>query len=370
MLAWLVASALAQDGAYGTNFQIEYFFGLAPHARNEALGRAGAALPSGTSSIFYNPATLGDVEEGNVTASHGAPFFILSSSDYGFVGASYRVMKPWVVAVSWHRFAIGQTTFEINLGGVRYPVDNPKVDNLTLTNAVELLPGLHLGVNVNAFTWHYLNDVPRAAAVHLDGGLYYDLALPDLPDGACHRVRAGVGVNNASLTRITFSDPAGTDYTEAFPVILRIGAVYEATVQIGVPGAGGGPLTVRGLVELQDVLNGAFDTALRAGAEAVLYDVVAVRVGGYTRTNDDLGNPVNRSRVSDFTYGFGLRAPIGALTEGRTPITVMLDYTALTPPIINESAPRMNNRRIFTLGVDWALPRASAPPPEPVEEPT
>lgn len=362
MLTWLLATAFAQDGQYSQNFQIEYFYGAAPHARVEALGRSGVLLGGSTASVFYNPAAIGTVEEGNGYLSHAAPYFALRSANYVFAGASYRVAGPWVVGLNWNRFQIGDTTFQINLGGERYPVRRPTVDNVTLTNAVRLFDGFHVGVNVNGFRWKYLDDAPNAFALHVDGGVYYEHALPTLSTGATHHIRGAVTVNNATATRITFEDPAGVAYTQAFPITLRTGVGYQITLPVSIPGAGTGPLTLLGLFEFDELLNGPIRTAFRGGAEARLYDVVAVRVGAFTDTVDDFGFENNRSRRFDVTYGFGLNVPVATLTEGRVPIEASLDYTALRPASYVFDGTRLPNRASFTLEVDWALPEAKKVP--------
>lgn len=353
-----LAFAQSADRQHVFGFQQEFFFGNAPHARNEALARAGVTLGGGTSSAFYNPASLGLVEEGNVMLSHSAPYYVLTGSNYLYAGASYRVLGPWVVGLAMNRFTVGPTTFTVDIGGVDYPIDVGSTTHLTLTNAVEVLPGLNVGVNVNAFLWKLFDDVPAGFGPNVDAGLHYRLALPGMPAGE-HGLRAGASVTNVALQGVRYAAPDGFEAQNTFPTVMRLGVAYEAGWTVGLPGAGEGPLTVLGLVELQEVLNSPFRTAVQAAAEVGVYDVVAFRVGGYTESQDDFGVDNNRARVWDLTYGFGVRIPIDELTDGRAPIRVALDYTAIEPAPVVFRGTRLPNRSTITLGVDWAVPEGA-----------
>ena len=316
---------------YNSNFQQEYFFGRLPGVKTEAMGLADVAVGGTVPSLFLNPAAIGLIRNWEAVAVNSAPFFVLRESDNYFLGYAQRINSRMTGAVSLNQFAMGPSSFDITIGNTKYPVDKPKVSNLALSFAGELLEGLQAGININYLHWTYIDEVPAAKTFHADAGLLYRLPLTEAAgeEKGASRMQFGASLANFSFAKINFKGPAGEEASNVFPAIFRIGAAWFIDTEIPFPEAGMQPLSLVVTAEYQDLLNNEFRTAFRLGSEAVLFHVLALRMGLYTQSEDDLGLSINDSRYSDFTFGFGIIVPFARLTKSKWPFNMHVDYTSL-----------------------------------------
>lgn len=339
---------------YNFAFQQEYFFGNLPSARTEAMGRANTAIGGSVSSIFFNPAGIGNIGDQEVAFSTSAPFYVLRESDYYFAGYARRLPHNLVAAVSVNQMAVGPTTFEVDINGVDYPLDKPTSTNWALTLAAEPIEGLHVGVNANLFRWKLFDDVSVNNALHLDAGALYRLALPSKGDCQQH-LQLGLSVDNFSNASITYTSPRGDESTSDFPTVARVGAAYLVNTEITLPGAGTGDLDLTLTAEYQNVLNSEYRTGFNLGAEAAFWKVFALRIGFLTQNMYDYGNSENRDRQTDFTYGFGFIVPLIELTDETLPFDLHFDYVSLKAPPATYSGRRLPNMRTYGFRLVWPL---------------
>ena len=349
---WLSVNAQNKQHVYG--FQQEYWFGNLPGIRAEAMGRADVAVGGTASSVFYNPAGIGTIKSWEANLSTSAPFYVLTNSDYFFAGGAYRVHPRIVVGLGGNLLAVGETNFDLNLDGMRYPVDKPKIGVLSASIAGEPVKNLHLGLNFNLQGWKNFDDVPAATAFLLDFGALYALNLKRNNS----QLRFGAAVVNINYPTITYTVPDGTTGTNAFPVIFRIGVAYEKEFSIKLPGVENRvPLALVATTEYQNIFNSAYRTAFRLGGELVMARVLAFRLGFFTTSANDFGVETNKSRINDITYGFGVIVPIDLITKGKAPFAIHLDYYALESPPTTDSGRRLPNRRGFGIRfvgtLDW-----------------
>ena len=333
-------------------FQQEYFFGRVPSIRSEAMGQADVAVGGSVSSIFYNPASIGSIENQEIVISTSAPFYVLRESDYYFLGYARRINSRITAAFSVNRFAVGETTFDVTIGGQSFPLDTPSTTNYALSVAGQVAEGLVAGVNINMFRWKLFDDVSSVSALPLDIGAVYTRPLSS--DGSTKReVRAGIGITNVLQTELTYSSPTDITESNTIPSIARIGVAYFLKRDIEIPRAGTAPLELITTAEFQDVLTNKLRTGVRVGAEALLYDVLAFRMGMFSHSLDDGGFENNKSRLSDFTYGFGLVVPIVKFTDGGFPVNAHVDYMALEQPPYTKQGTRLPNMRGFSVRLVW-----------------
>lgn len=327
-------------------FQQEWFFGNHPSARTEALGKADVAIGGTVTSLNYNPAGIGTIQEWEANASTSGPYYLLRESDYLFAGYAKRVHEKAVVAFSVNQFAVGATTFDVTIGNQRYDIDNPRVDNYTLTLAAEPIKNLHIGLNTHLFSWKLFEDVASAKSVILDGGILYTYQL-----SSNRSLRAGASLVNAGFSTITFAAPDGNESSNNFPAIARAGVTFQQDGEMNVPGVGAMPVAFLVTTEIQDLLNNDYRNAWRLGTEVILANVLALRLGFFTNTEDDFGFTNNRSRINDITYGFGFIVPFNDLTNGNLPFTLHADYLSLEPAPVVFSGSRLPNKRVFSLRI-------------------
>ncbi len=337
---------------YSFTFQQEYFFGNLPSARVEAMGRANVAVGGEAASQFFNPAGIGLIQDQEVAFSTSAPFYALRESDYYF-GSYVRRFKPnLVAALSFNQLAIGPTTFSTTINGTRYDVEKPSTTNLALTVAAEPIEGLQVGLNANFFNLNFFEDVSANRAAHFDVGALYQLPLA-ADSGSYQRFQFGASVNNITSSSITLTSPAGDEAIQDLPVILRIGTAYLIGTAVNIPGAGETPLDLTFTAELQNTLNSDFRSMFSLGAEGLVAKVFALRLGYLSQTLDDGGFTDNRDVIKDFTYGFGFRVPLHALTNNKFPFALHLDYVSLKQPPYTFRGRRLPNMRTYGFRLVW-----------------
>lgn len=335
---------------YNFNFQQEYFFGNLPSARTEAMGRANVAVGGSVASQFFNPAGIGIIEDQEVALSTSAPFYVLANSDYYYAGYARRIRPNLIAAISVNQLAVGPTTFTVDINSVDHPLDKPTSTNIALTAAMEPIKGLHVGINANLYRMKFFDDVSVSNALHIDAGALYRLEIKPK-----QHLQFGASVNNVAKSSITFASPLGDEATSEFPVLARIGAAYVAETEITLPGAGTGPLALTFTAEYQNVLNNDYRTGILMGTEARVWNVFSLRLGYLSLNIDDRGFSTNKSRLANFTYGFGFQIPLPTLTDGKVPFDVHLDYVSLEPPSYIFGGSRISNMRTFGLRLVWPV---------------
>ncbi|MEL7530969.1 MAG: hypothetical protein AAFN10_06665 [Bacteroidota bacterium] len=354
LLCAIIPSLLwAQDGRRYRNGQEEYF-GAAqlPSMRAEAMGKAQVAIGGNVMQNFINPASLGAIEFRSFDISSSGPFYILNQSDYGYVGFAQRLNgSKWVGGVSMRTFFIGPSTFDATIEGQRYELDKARTINTTVSVAREILPGLQLGLNANLYRLRLFRTAKASHMPHLDLGLLYTKAL-----GEGQNLRLGLSINNFLFGRIAYKAPNGAEDVFNMPAIMRIGATYSGETTFAIPQSGTGSLRYLLTVEMQDYLNSEFYTALRFGGELEIWDILALRIGAFRRTNDDGGIDVNFSVVKDFTYGFGLIVPLDKISKRDWPIRMHLDYTSLRQAQTSTfGTGRTPNMRGLSIRLAWLI---------------
>jgi len=145
-----------------------------------------------------------------------------------------------------------------------------------------------------------------------------------------------------------------TDFTD-FPSILRFGAAYMALFPVQASFLGLEQLQFTGTLEYQNVLNNEYRTGIRIGTETVLWDALAVRLGYLSHSLNDNGLAVNRSQMTDFTFGFGLIIPLEELTSSSLPFNLHVDFTSLKQPPTSELGGRRPNMRTFSFRLVWVV---------------
>ncbi len=340
ILCFLASPLLAQDRSYNSG-QEEYFvLNQLPDMRAEAMGKAQVALGGDVIQNFTNPASLGLISNRSAAISSSGPFYILRESDFAYAGYAQRLDRsPWVAGVSVRTFWIGPSTFDATIRGQRYQLDLARTTNATVTLAREVLPGLQIGLNTNLYRLRLFRDAKAGHMPHFDLGLLYRKTLPN-----GQFISAGASFNNFTFARITYKAPNGDQDRFTMPAILRAGVSYGGRTSLPIPRGGVGGLDYLFTVEYQDYVNSQFHTALRAGGEVTLWDLLVLRVGAFRMSINDRGQAENFSSIQDLTYGFGLVFDFDRMGI-EIPLEARLDYTSLqqarTSSLLSGRTPNM-----------------------------
>ncbi|MEM7103204.1 MAG: hypothetical protein AAF502_08750 [Bacteroidota bacterium] len=341
-------------------FQQEYFFGWLPSPKTDAMAKADVAVGGSVASMFRNPAGLGLIDRAEFTFSSGGPYYLLKKSDYYFIGGAWKFHKRFTGALTVNQLAIGPTTFDVTINGVRHPLDKPKTTNVALSVAGSPVKNLHIGMNFNLWRWKLFDDVSPGSTFHLDLGALYTISLDGNSTTPQRGIRLGAAVNNITSASVTYASPDGDEDNNELPTIGRYGVSYFNDRLVKLPGAGQGNLGVLLTLEIQNVFNSDFRTGFAIGSETEFYDVFAFRLGFYTLSQNDFGNDVNKDRISALTYGFGLIMPLEKMTNQKLPVNVHFDFTSLRQPRVSNSGNFIPNVRSFAFRVVWTPKQSSA----------
>ena len=295
LAAWLLvlpARAAAGDGDGGT----QAVFSLGAGSRGIALGRAYSTLADDASAIYWNPATLRNVQSKQINFMYMPLYGDFTGATYTFFGATYPTLNAGVFGLGFVRVAntfdmydefsrpLGEGeysesqlmvgyAFERSIGllagrlasGVSFKIVNQKVDPYSST-----APGVDLG-------FRYIPNFAKPFSVGLN--------LQDLV-GAEHKLNTEADKTDRTIM-------AGLGYTRLF----TNGSALRVMLQYDMPDRA--------------------DSKLRAGAEYAFSKFVALRAG-----------------LDDGNLSFGLGFTVNAFGLGYG-----LDYAFLNRETAGSSHP-------------------------------
>ncbi len=307
----------------------DFHFGRLPSARAEALGKAYAAIDGDLSCVQFNPAGIARIQRLEFNTAQAPPgYYALTKAYYSFYAGGWRISRYLQVGLSQFMYNSGN---EQVLGQVTTPYQQRN----TLTISSEPLRNLLVGVNVNYLVFQPGNGDKVSRPVYIDAGLIKKIPLPAIRSS----ISIGSSITNISKGSLTTTS-AIASIKRDIPVIWRSGISYQwqygrAFLLDTVP-----IVKLLGQVEWQKLLNSAYRRAIRWGAEAQLYNLLALRCGYYHETIYNFGFPdANNNKLVSFTYGLGLQLPLHLLTG--LPVNINIDYARL---------PQISYSRVFT---DW-----------------
>jgi len=265
ILALLLPRMVYAEGKGTTGAQ---FLKLPVGPRPAALGGAFCGVADDTNAIWWNPAGLGFIEGGELTAMHNIWF---EEINYEYLGCLYNLKDLGTLGGSviyLHMDEMSKLDWEGNKIGTFTARDLAT----TLSYGRRLTNNISLGSNLKYI--HQENEDHKAQGLALDlGGL---MRLN-------RNLTLGTGIQNIRLSeKITFIKEG-----DELPLLVKVGGSYRA-------------LNEDLLLALD--LNIPSDnpkTSMNAGVEYWIKDLIAARIG--YKSVSDLGSS------SHFTYGFGLR---------------------------------------------------------------
>ncbi|MCI4667426.1 MAG: hypothetical protein MRZ79_04635, partial [Bacteroidia bacterium] len=287
------------------------------------------------------PAGMGNIKDWQAMGSTSGPFYLLVNSDYHFLNYAKRINQKWVLGLSLRNLAIGESSFEVDIQGIDYPLNRPVINDLIFSAAAEPLENLFVGANIHLFSWKLFDEVNAARSIYFDLGSLYVLPLEDLGE-----LQFGVGIINFLGSEIEFTAPDGLSSDNWFPIIGRYGIAWKRELT-----SAPFPLNYTVSTEIQNLFNSDVRNAFRMGGEIVAYDLVALRMGWFRQSEDDMDNSNNLSVVKDITYGFGIILPLKRLSKGKIPLEAQLDYYSMRNPPFVVSSSRRSNKRGFSIRV-------------------
>ncbi len=294
------------------------FLTLGIGARAVAMGGAATATTDDVFAIYWNPAALGQHEQHQFGLMHAT---LNGLSAHNFIGYSHPLKKRGAIGIAWLRVGVD----DIPITGIPVtsrpvgPTNRPKVIGTTshTDNAAVLAGGWKL-LSHSRFSFRlggalkllYIDSYQSTNAIG-GGGDFGILLTADKP-----AVSLGVHMTDILSTKLYWNTPpevaGGVPHTETLAPRVKVG--IASTHRLPPMGS---RLTLACDVFTQHGLE------LHAGAEYMLFDVIALRMGVEGQ------NGITRLRRLTVGIGMHLRFVNGA--------TAVLDYAFANHPELGGS---------------------------------
>lgn len=354
-IAFLILIPLLCMGQYNDGLFHPFYFGRTPNARAEAMGKAFASIDGDLNATFYNPAGLSNITGLEVTGGYASPFGSLYDSYFFQGGAGYHLNQFLQFSVSSVQFRIDNVIFR-DIEGNIIDEKNMSIKNYTLTLASEPMERLYVGLNMNYFLCDLAFDNPLKT-VYFDLGLIRKFILSENMANK-HSASLAVSVCNLNSAKASGKAINDIDLDESLPIIARYGANYQFSLDKKMLLTNLTTIGFLAQAEYQDLWNSGYHSSMRYGGEIRLLEILALRAGYYTEHIDDYGYPeVNKNKIEDFTYGFGVQVPLDKLTN--IPLRVNFDFASFpqTTYSHNISDSEWDNFTAYNLKVNWIINR-------------
>lgn len=351
LLFFAIAPSFIQ-AQYNGGMLVEYFYGRLMSTRAEAMGMTSITNTGEAQSAIYNPAVIGLFEEKQVGLLYSSPYYLLRNARYHDISVAIPVNKMIGIGFHSNSFHIGATDFTLNINNNDYIVDKPYNRNNVITVAAQVLEGLSIGINANWFRWKYINASPRAKSILLDFGIIYKKSLKSNID-----ISAAISVSNFTKSKIELIGDSTDQFIGEMPSNLKFGFGFEKVFTGNLCGLTDREFKLSASFEYNDVLNYDFYTSYHAGFELWVMQLLALRMGYYSRTLDQKGfTQYNYDHISDLTYGFALGIPANTISKGKLPFNLTLDITVLKEEEVSKAG-RIGDFRSISLNCFW-VPKA------------
>lgn len=346
---------------YNGQFQ-EFFLGRQPSARAEAMGRGLSAVTGDALSYYYNPAGMASLKGLNVNASFAGPFYLLDEGSYNLLGASYKIEKYGTIGINRDYFTFGDDVIVTDEFGNSTGSYTPHVQNYRLNLSSEVIKDLFVGANLNLLQPRYSSG-ELTVGNETSGGnkdiFYFDLGVIKSFNMKSKNLVHGFNIGT-SLINVNFAEyaPVDADQGDPLPVIFRLGASYNLSVDDKKISPKLKSYNVVANLEYEDLLNSKYYSGFHGGIEFTFLEVISLRAGYYTMENqtlsyDSLGFQRTGFDINEFTYGAGLNIPIRQLTNSKTPLEIKFDYVNLKQPATNSNKDDWDNFHVYTFIVNW-----------------
>lgn len=339
ILIVLLSTPAAAQYAYGKYVYTGYSLDRPTDSRSIALGESFVAMPGNTVAVAYNPAGLAGISGISLSYAQRNDN-IIDIKNRRYYSFNSAIHTPFVsVGIFYTQFNQGEleVTTEYQPDGTGQfvlPRDRSYGIGLARTFGGCFSTGISLKTLdlSDALISSRYSTITVSHPVLLDLGMLFTLPIPD--DGAriVQRVcigasyqNLGAGVKVESKPNSAFPPPAGYSVRAGEPIkaprFLRLGFAYLCTVEAENPDEPA-RLSFLATGEYRNLMN-ALDNqnAMRDywgfGMEAVLYEILAVRLGGF-----------GRNEITTGRYGAGLRIPFPRIGIDAA-FTLSIDYAAV-----------------------------------------
>jgi hypothetical protein len=321
------------------NAYFEIFFGRQPSSRAEALGMGYVTVDNDISAYYFNPAGITNIDHSQFKLTTSSPFYALDKGRYYQIGLGHNSIKDITIGLNVNFMSYGEEfeiyneeSFETSSKSV-----TPTISNYILTLAKPLTNALSIGCNINYFNENYSDN--SHSSFFFDAGSIYKHKL-QTSSASQKEVSVGLSIKNFTFSKVRYND-----FKEELPVISRIGLSYSF-----IPNNNNDFIEVFCQTEYKHLLNYDYRNGLHSGLELKFFNMISLRCGYYSENIYDYGSTQNESKLSDFTYGFGIDVPIYKYT--KIPFNFQIDYTSLDQVSHNVNYNNLDKFRSITIKIN------------------
>ncbi|MGB0807010.1 MAG: hypothetical protein ACPGRC_09985 [Salibacteraceae bacterium] len=302
----------------------EIYFSRPPSARATALGKSYNAIDGDLASIFYNPAGTATLKGMELNSSFSSKYYFTNEANFSYLSAGYNFNEFISVGFSRNHFSIGEELILTDEHGNPIALPNIPFHSIySLNGSIQPIKNLLIGLNVNSLIHNLIGE--NMDVYYLDLGIIKKFEFTTKKKNS-HFINLGVSCTNVN-SAVLKMELQGNQFQPALPVIGRIGINY--TGEHTIAGLSDTLETFNWLaqVDYMNLANSEFRGGVSVGAELLVMEIVALRIGHHQENVDDLGIESNFSQLNELTYGFGVQVPFYKLTN--VPINFTIDYTSL-----------------------------------------
>ena len=316
-----------------------------PNARAEALGRGYSTLTGNPFYAIYNPASTAFNTDLTVSFSQLKPnLFFSNKPRYNSIGVNYYDTHYGAFALNVLNFSWGEEFLSVDPTGDTIDKSIPQTNIYILNYSNKIMEDFTAGINLNYFRDDFGNKDLSAFAFDL--GLLKKISISENP--LSQNLLLGLSLSNILNAEVELDGQI-----DVLPSILRLSAAYNFVNQKNGLLPFAADLSI--FAEYKDIVNAKYYTECKIGSELSLFNLVVLRGGYYYEWRNDYGYSRNAGRISELTYGFGIRIPFSEYIK-TFPLEMKIDYSNLPTPIYNQDFEKAYKQyNVFSVIVNYSI---------------
>jgi len=327
LLLLLLIQIFAFDGysqvpTVNTGFTDLYYYNRLLGARYQALGKQGVTLGGDIFSTTFNPAGLSELQGMQVDIGYSKPVGPYDSASTTFVGFASKINNKITMGGYRSILQINNSVLT-DYNNQKVLAASPSITNYCYTLAVRALPTFSFGLNLNFFSWKFLDLAPTNVAVFDFGFIKYYFLQSERR--LTQKVTLAGSITNFTFSRIqTTSQKINVE--EDIPTLARFGVNYQYGFYQNVWSSK--LMTFNWIVtaEVQTMLNSDYHKAARIGTELQFFECLSLRAGyNYETLKDPMVMDTMKVNLSDISFGIGINIPLDKFKFMDRPITIKFD---------------------------------------------
>jgi hypothetical protein len=305
------------------------------------MGGGLVAYPEYDFSSWYNPATVGLSEK--VTTQYSLINIPMRNSYFNDFTVSYNSGKYGAIGISLNSLAFTEYT---NLGT---NVPNWKYELNSVNYSYQPVKNFFAGINLNMLSIKTSGNSGTQYPVDIGA-----LKIFELPKSNHLLQKITLGSSLYNINNVKFEMPNYyNNEIQPLPVILRFGASYNIQYFETMNSNSESILNFLCHFEYENLLNSGLFTTYKAGFNINFIEILAIRLGYFTRKIGDDSDP--SSIQHQITYGIGLKLPVSKWTGGIIPVNARLECSTIQQPLLG-TIDRFYDLNTFNISVRWEKP--------------